>query len=214
MAGRVADGERVDELAVAVAEIHEDVWFQLAPARPRRLIDRLQADTDFAGMAVDGSFAAPKLETDHPGRRVLLYELSESAVVTRCPRAAVIRGGLGHYSSFCSNLRKATTRVGRHVGRSGRRPGQHWRAAPDGRVRRSLYSRATDQEVTVELPIRKGEIMSLRSAARNLYAAVDALGAGEATKYVLLDSKNDMRAVLLTPESYSDLLDAAKKEAA
>jgi hypothetical protein len=66
----------------------------------------------------------------------------------------------------------------------------------------------------MELPIRKGEIMSLRSAARNLYAAVDALGAGEATKYVLLDSKNDMRAVLITPESYSELLAAAAKEQA
>jgi len=37
-------------------------------------------------------------------------------------------------------------------------------------------------------------------------AAVEALSDGEATKFVLLDNKNDMRAVLLTPESYSEML--------
>lgn len=58
----------------------------------------------------------------------------------------------------------------------------------------------------MELPIRRGEILSLRAAARNLYGAVDALATGEVSKYVLLDSKNDMRAVLLTPEAYGRLL--------
>lgn len=62
----------------------------------------------------------------------------------------------------------------------------------------------------VELPIRKGEILSLRRAARNLYGAVDALATGEVTKFILLDNKNDMRAVLLTPEAYSDLLADAR----
>ena len=58
----------------------------------------------------------------------------------------------------------------------------------------------------MELPIRRGEILSLRAAARNLYGAVEALSTGEVSKYVLLDSKNDMRAVLLTPETYGRLL--------
>jgi hypothetical protein len=58
----------------------------------------------------------------------------------------------------------------------------------------------------VQLPIKRGEILSLRAAARNLYGAVEALAAGEAAKYVLLDSKNDMRAVLLTAEAYAELL--------
>lgn len=58
----------------------------------------------------------------------------------------------------------------------------------------------------MELPIRRGEILSLRAAARNLYGAVDTLATGEVGKYVLLDNKNDMRAVLLTPEAYGELL--------
>jgi hypothetical protein len=57
----------------------------------------------------------------------------------------------------------------------------------------------------VELPVKRGEMMSLRNAARNLYSAVENLAAGEVSKYVLLDSKNEMRAVLITPEEYSRL---------
>ena len=62
-----------------------------------------------------------------------------------------------------------------------------------------------DKAQEVELTVRGGEMMSLRTAARNLYGAVEALAAGEVGKYVLLDSKNEMRAVLLTPEEYGRL---------
>lgn len=61
----------------------------------------------------------------------------------------------------------------------------------------------------MELPIARGEILSLRTAARNLYGTIEALSAGEVRKFVLLDSKNDMRAVLITPEAYDQLLRAA-----
>jgi hypothetical protein len=80
--------------------------------------------------------------------------------------------------------------------------------ARDHLVRRRLYAPADTlyRRFKMELPIRRGEILSLRAAARNLYGAVEALAAGDVSKYVLLDSKNDMRAVLLTPEAYGQLL--------
>jgi hypothetical protein len=61
----------------------------------------------------------------------------------------------------------------------------------------------------VAVPIRRGEMLSLRTAARNLYGAVEALAAGDVGKYVLLDSKNEMRAVLLTAEEYARLISPA-----
>lgn len=64
----------------------------------------------------------------------------------------------------------------------------------------------------MELPIARGEILSLRSAARNLYGTVEALSTGEVRKFVLLDSKNDMRAVLITPEMYDQLRRAGLNE--
>jgi hypothetical protein len=60
----------------------------------------------------------------------------------------------------------------------------------------------------MELPIRANELLSIRNASRNLYDAVDRLQRNEATKFVLLNSRNEMQAVLLTPESYAALLQA------
>lgn len=60
----------------------------------------------------------------------------------------------------------------------------------------------------MELPIRANELLSIRSASRNLYDAVDRLQRNEASKFVLLNSRNEMQAVLLTPESYAALLQA------
>jgi len=62
-----------------------------------------------------------------------------------------------------------------------------------------------DTRQDLELVVRRGEMISLRTAARNLYAAVEALAAGDVGKYVLLDAKNEMRAVLITPEEYGRL---------
>jgi hypothetical protein len=48
--------------------------------------------------------------------------------------------------------------------------------------------------------------MSVRTAARNLYAIIEQLEHGEAEKYVLLDQKNDLRVVVLTTDEYAALL--------
>lgn len=61
----------------------------------------------------------------------------------------------------------------------------------------------------MELPIRANELLSLRDAARNLYDTVEKLQRQEASKYVLLNGRNQMQAVLMTPESYAGLLAAA-----
>jgi hypothetical protein len=58
----------------------------------------------------------------------------------------------------------------------------------------------------VELLIRANELLSIRTASRNLYDAVGRLQRNEASKFVLLNSRNEMQAVLLTPESYAALL--------
>lgn len=58
----------------------------------------------------------------------------------------------------------------------------------------------------MELLIGANELLSLRTAARNLYELVDRLQNREATKYVLLNNRNEMQAVLLTPEAYAELL--------
>jgi len=54
--------------------------------------------------------------------------------------------------------------------------------------------------------IKRGEVLSVRTAARNLYAVLEQLERGDADKYVLLDQKNDLRAVLLTTDEYAALL--------
>jgi hypothetical protein len=58
----------------------------------------------------------------------------------------------------------------------------------------------------MEFLIRRGEVLSVRTAARNLYAVLDRLDSGEADKFVLLDQKNDLRAVVLTTDEYAALL--------
>lgn len=58
----------------------------------------------------------------------------------------------------------------------------------------------------MELPIRTNELLSIRSASRNLYDAVDKLRRNEVSKFVLLNSRNEMQAVLLTPEAYAKLV--------
>jgi hypothetical protein len=58
----------------------------------------------------------------------------------------------------------------------------------------------------MEFLIRRGEVLSVRTAARNLYAVLDRLDNGEAEKFVLLDQKNDLRAVVLTTDEYAALL--------
>jgi hypothetical protein len=58
----------------------------------------------------------------------------------------------------------------------------------------------------MELSIGTNELLSLRTAARNLYQLVDRLQNHEVTKYVLLNNRNEMQAVLLTPEAYVELL--------
>lgn len=58
----------------------------------------------------------------------------------------------------------------------------------------------------MELPIRTNELLSIRNASRNLYDAVERLKRNETSKFVLLNSRNEMQAVLLTPESYAALL--------
>ncbi len=65
----------------------------------------------------------------------------------------------------------------------------------------------------MELPIRTNELLSIRSASRNLYDAVDRLHRNEASKFVLLNSRNEMQAVLLTPESYAALVTAQQRAA-
>ncbi len=62
----------------------------------------------------------------------------------------------------------------------------------------------------MELSIRPNELLSLRTAARNLYDTVDKLQRREATKFVLLNSKNEMQAVLLTPEAYAALIESSQ----
>jgi hypothetical protein len=57
----------------------------------------------------------------------------------------------------------------------------------------------------MEVPIRANELLSLRAASRNLYEAVAKLQRNEATKFVLLNNRNEMLAVLLTPERYAEL---------
>jgi hypothetical protein len=54
--------------------------------------------------------------------------------------------------------------------------------------------------------IKRGEVLSVRTAARNLYAVLEQLERGDADKYVLLDQKNDLRAVVLTTHEYATLL--------
>ncbi len=58
----------------------------------------------------------------------------------------------------------------------------------------------------MEFLIKRGEVLSVRTAARNLYAVLEQLESGAADKYVLLDQKNDLRAVLLTTDEYASLL--------
>jgi hypothetical protein len=66
----------------------------------------------------------------------------------------------------------------------------------------------------MELPIRDNELLSIRAAARNLYDTVDKLQRNEASKFVLLNSRNEMQAVILTPESYAELLQTPEQRAA
>jgi hypothetical protein len=47
----------------------------------------------------------------------------------------------------------------------------------------------------------------VRAAARNLYELVDKLQRSEANKFVLLNNRNEMQAILLTPQSYLALLE-------
>ena len=57
----------------------------------------------------------------------------------------------------------------------------------------------------MEVPIRANELLSIRAASRNLYDTVAKLQRNEATKFVLLNSRNEMQAVLITPERYAEL---------
>jgi hypothetical protein len=61
----------------------------------------------------------------------------------------------------------------------------------------------------MEFLIRRGEVLSVRTAARNLYSVLEQLERGDAEKYVLLDQKNDLRAVLLTTDEYAALVTAS-----
>ena len=60
----------------------------------------------------------------------------------------------------------------------------------------------------MELPVGVNELLSVRAAARNLYELVDKLQRSEAKKFVLLNNRNEMQAVLLTPEAYVALLES------
>jgi hypothetical protein len=62
----------------------------------------------------------------------------------------------------------------------------------------------------MEMLVKSGELLSLRSAARNLYDAVTRLNSGEVEKYVLLDNKHDIKAIVLTPATYAQLVAAAE----
>jgi hypothetical protein len=61
----------------------------------------------------------------------------------------------------------------------------------------------------MEFLIRRGEVLSVRTAARNLYSILDQFERGDAEKYVLLDQRNDLRAVLLTTDEYAALVAAS-----
>lgn len=63
----------------------------------------------------------------------------------------------------------------------------------------------------MEMLVKSGELLSLRSAARNLYDAVTRLNSGEVEKYVLLDNKHDIKAIVLTPATYAQLVAAAER---
>ena len=65
----------------------------------------------------------------------------------------------------------------------------------------------------MELPIRTNELLSIRAASRNLYDVVDRLQRNEVSKFVLLNSRNDMQAVILTPESYAELVSVGTQRA-
>jgi hypothetical protein len=69
--------------------------------------------------------------------------------------------------------------------------------------------RRRPKEEEMEFLIRRDEVLSVRTAARNLYGVLERLERGEAEKYVLLDQKNDLRAVLLTTDEYASLVAAA-----
>ncbi len=58
----------------------------------------------------------------------------------------------------------------------------------------------------MEFLIKRDEVLSVRTAARNLYGTLDRLEASEGGRFVLLDQKNDLRAVLLSTDAYSALL--------
>jgi hypothetical protein len=60
----------------------------------------------------------------------------------------------------------------------------------------------------VEIRMKSAELLSLRIAARHLYDAVTRLERGEVEKFVLLDQRNAIRAVVLAPETYARLADA------
>jgi hypothetical protein len=74
--------------------------------------------------------------------------------------------------------------------------------------------RRSDRRSGMQFLIKRGEVLSVRTAARNLYAVLDQLESGDAKKYVLLDQKNDLRAVLLTTDEYATLLADAGRVAA
>ena len=61
----------------------------------------------------------------------------------------------------------------------------------------------------MEFLIRRDEVLSVRTAARNLYGVLERLERGDAEKYVLLDQKHDLRAVLLTTDEYASLVATA-----
>jgi hypothetical protein len=62
------------------------------------------------------------------------------------------------------------------------------------------------KEEGMEFLISRDEVLSVRTASRSLYAVLQRLERGDAEKYVLLDRKNDLRAVLLTTDEYAALL--------
>jgi hypothetical protein len=58
----------------------------------------------------------------------------------------------------------------------------------------------------VELVVRPGEMLSLRTVARDLYGTLERLNSSAAARYLLLDQRKEIRGVLLSADEYAALL--------
>jgi hypothetical protein len=63
------------------------------------------------------------------------------------------------------------------------------------------------------IPISNDEVRSVRDAMRNLTSLIDHLEQDEVEKFVLLQN-NRIRAVLLSPERYAELIASRQNDAA